>query len=210
MSRATVFVLVIMIAGCSRGPEPTTRLEYDQTSGRLKRIEYDYDKNGKNDTVSHMDGTRIVRIELDHDENGHVERWDFYGADRKVEKVGFASRNDGVMDSQAFYNADGSIARIELSTRRDGRFDRTEFYERGVLTYSADDANGDGKPEKWDYYAPAAVETGVPYRITQTAFDDSGSGRPERRFVYGGGGRIARVEVDPDGDGAFERMPKNR
>jgi hypothetical protein len=42
--------------------------------------------------------------------------------------------------------------------------------------------------------------------VVSSSFDDSGRGRPERRFVFGPGGAIERVEVDPDGDGIFVRQ----
>jgi len=186
-----------MATSCGRkdtGEKP--RAEYDKSTGRLSQIVFDANKNGKNDTVSYMDGTRIIRIELDLDENGKVERWDLYRPDGKLEKVGLASRNDGVMDSQAFYEPAGVLQRIEISTKRDGKFDRTEFYEQQVLVRSQDDTNGDGRSDKWDYYTPRPDHgAGEPaYAISATAFDDSGSGRPERRFVYGPRGTIAKVE----------------
>jgi hypothetical protein len=198
-----------LAAGCSRQPagdKPTA--EYDKVTGRLKRLAYDANRNGRNDAVSIMDGTRIDRIELDLDENGKVDRWDFYRPDQTLEKVGLSRQNDGVMDAQAYYTGDGALVRIEVSTRRDGRFDRTEFYEAGALVRSEDDANGDGRPEKWDTYRPnPGAPSGEPaYAIVSSAFDDTGRGTPQRRFVYGDKGSIARVELDPDGDGTFE-MP---
>jgi len=204
-TRMSFSVLALGVAGaCSRTPAgERPAAEYDPSTGHLRRIVFDANKNGKNDTVSFMDGTRIIRMELDLDENGQVERWDFYRPDGTLEKVGFASRNDGVMDSQAFYEPAGVLRRIEISTRRDARFDRTEFYENNALVRSQDDSNGDGRPEKWDYYTARPDHgPGEPaYAISATAFDDSGSGRPERRFVYGPGGTIAKVEFDRDGTG---------
>jgi hypothetical protein len=204
--RYLLIIVVIATTACSK---PATVAEYDPTTGKLQKLVFDYTKNGRNETTSYMDGTRIVRVELDLDENGHVERWDFYGPDRRVEKVGLASRNDGVMDSRAYYGPDGTLARIEISTRRDDVFDRTEFYERGTLVHSQDDTDRDGRPDKWDRYeARTDAPPGEPaFAITATAFDDSRSGRPERRFVYGPRGTIARVEVDPDGDGAWDTRP---
>ncbi len=205
-----VLAPIAILSACSSKPAgEQPRAEYDETTGRLREIVFDANKNGKNDTVSYMDGTRIVRIELDLDENGKVERWDFYRPDGKLDKVGLASQNDGVMDSQAFYTAGGELQRIEISTKRDSRFDRTEFYEKNVLVRSQDDANGDGRPDKWDEYtARPDHPPGEPaYAITATAFDDSGSGRPERRFVYGPNGSIARVEADPDGTSRWQVRP---
>ena len=198
--------LLIAAAGCSRPSGDRPHAEYDPTSGRLRRLAYDANRNGRNDAVSIMDGTHIHRIELDLDENGKVDRWDFYREDRSLEKVGLSRLNDGVMDSQAFYAADGSLQRIEASTRRDGRFNRVEFYEAGALIRSEDDGNGDGRADKWETYRPnPGAPVGEPtYAIASAAFDDLGRGTPQRRFFYGENGRIARVEVDPDGDGRFE------
>ena len=195
---------VIVSVACSSQAAPPQNATYDPETGRLQTLTADVNKNGTDDTVTYMDGTRILRIELDLDENGKVERWDFYGENGEVDKVGFSRLNDGVMDAQAFYDGAGVLARMDVSTRRDGTFDRIETYERGVLTRSADDTNGDGQADKWDDYAPVTAAGAEPeYAVTSTAFDDSGSGRPERRFVYGAGGRIERVELDPDGDGVF-------
>jgi hypothetical protein len=203
---AVIALAVVLPCGCSSKPAGDRPVaDYNRVTGRLQRLVFDLNKDGKNDSVSYMDGTHIIRVELDLDENGKVERWDFYKPDGQLDKVGFASRNDGVMDSQAFYHTDGTIERIEISTHRDGRFDRTEFYDHNVLVRSQDDINGDGRPDKWDEYAPRPnhAPNEPAYAITATAFDDSHSGRPERRFVYAPDGTIARVEIDADGTGRW-------
>ena len=205
----TLVVLVTALgASCSPSAATPARATYDPATGRLQTLTADANKNGKPDTVSYMDGTRIIRIELDLDENGKVERWDFYKAGGELEKVGLSRLNDGVMDAQAFYEPAGVLARMEISTQADGRFDRVEFYQQGALVRSADDTNADGRADKWDDYRSEAPRgsTEPSYAVIATSFDDSGSGRPERRFVYGPGGSIDRIEVDPDGDGVFERM----
>jgi hypothetical protein len=205
-----VVLATALAAACStpsRAVPPNAT--YDAKTGRLTTLRADANENGAIDTVSYMDGTRILRIELDLDENGRVERWDFYGPDGELEKVGFARSNDGVMDAQAFYAPSGELTRMELSTRHDGTFDRIEMYVAGVLTRSSEDTNGDGRPDKWDEYERLrGAGTQAEYAVTATAFDDSGSGRPERRFVYGKGGVIQRVELDPDGDGRFSTPPQ--
>jgi len=200
----------LLAASCSSSPAKAPLPHYDAETGQLRTLETDANENGRIDTVSYMDGARIVRIELDQDENGHVERWDFYDAAGQLEKVGLSRSNDGVMDAVAFYDPAGVLKRMEISTARDGRFDRAELYEHGRLSSSADDTNRDGRPDKWDSYrvVPASAGQPVDYTITATSFDDSGSGRPERRFVYGNGGAIARVEIDPEGDGLFVSIKK--
>ena len=192
------------VPGCSRGSVNDPTAVYDPDTGALRALAYDVNHSGRNDAVMYMDGTRIQRIELDADGNGKVERWDFYGPDGKLAKVGLSQRNDGVMDAEALYTEGGALVRLRISTGRDGRFDRTEFYENNLLVRSEDDTNGDGRPDKWDTYelqpdAPAGSRTS----ITSTAIDEIGRGKPTRRFVYGARGAIARVEVDPDGDGIF-------
>ena len=198
--------LPLLLAGCTAKPSADQpRADYDPVTRRLSRIVFDFNKNGKNDTVGYMDGTRIRRVELDVDENGRVDRWDYYQPDGALDRVGFATTVPGVMDSQAFYAASGEVQRIETSTRRDGRFDRVEFYERNVLVRSQEDTNHDGRPDKWDEYTPYPNHRpGEPeYRITATAFDDTGSGHAERRFIWAADGTVARVELDPEGSGLW-------
>jgi hypothetical protein len=202
---------VAALAGCSRSAGPTPQAAYDPETGRLRSLTFDANKNGTIESTSYMDGTRIIRIELDLDENGKIDRWDFYKPDRTLEKVGFSRLNDGVMDAQAFYEPEGVLARMEISARRDGRFDRTEFYEAGALVRSEEDANHDGRPDKWEtYHAMPQTSPNEPaYAITSSEFDDTGSGRPERRFVYGSNGGIVQVEFDLDGDGIFQSRHVN-
>ena len=168
-------------------------------------MEFDLNKDGKNDTVSYMDGTRIKRVELDLNQDGRIDRWDFYKPDGSLDHIGWAGPLTGTIDSEAFYSPQGQLDRIDISTRHDGHFDRTEFYRDNVLIRSQDDTNGDGRPDKWDDYAPYPNHRpGEPaYRITATAFDDTGSGRPERRFVWAADGTVARVELDPAATGQW-------
>jgi hypothetical protein len=197
-------VVVASMTACSRPTGPAPAATYDPETGRLTRLSTDTNGNGTFDTVSIMDGARIVRIELDLDENGGIERWDFYTPEGRLEKVGLSRENDGVMDALAFYGPSGELVRMEISSARDGTFDRVEYYEGGELVRSTDDTNRDGRPDKWDVYAVAGGGAdGTRYTVTSTALDESGSGRAERRFVFGAGGAIERVEVDPDGDGIF-------
>jgi hypothetical protein len=193
------------LAACSRPSGDQPRPVYDPGTGRLAQLAYDANKNGKNDAVAYMDGTRLLHIDLDLDENGKVERWDFYGPNQALEKVGLSRLNDGVMDAEAFYDPPGTLRRMLISTARDGRFDRVEFYDHGVLARAEEDGNHDGRPDKWETYRSQAIAGAnePAYAITSSAFDDTGSGRPERRFIYGPRGTIARVEIDPDGDGVF-------
>jgi len=192
----------LLAANCSKAAGRAPAASYDSKTGKLSTLSVDTNRNGKVDTVSHMDGARILRIEVDQNEDGQIDRWDFYGADRKLERVGFSRQNDGLMDAVAFYESEGVLSRMEVSTRRDATFDRIERYANGLLLEVAEDTDGDGRPDKWDTYGPPAAGSEDPV-VVSTLFDDSRRGKPERRFVYGHNGAIARIELDPDGDGVF-------
>jgi hypothetical protein len=183
------------MASCSGGGPARPHAEYDAETGRLRRLAFDFNRNGRNDAVSLMDGVQVDRIELDLDENGAVDRWDVYRGGKSLEYVGLSRLDDGVMDSRAFYGAGGELVRIELSPRRDGRFSRVEFYEAGRLVRGEEDTNGDDRPDKWETYRPnpAAGLSQPPYVLASVAFDDLGLGAPQRRVIYDVGG----VRVEP-------------
>jgi len=188
--------VVLVTSDCSDTRADRARIEpvYDQQTGRLQLLRYDSDGDGKIDTWSYMDGTRVLRIEIDKDEDGKLDRWEYYGPDQKIEKVGSSRANDGKVDTWSYPGPDGSIARVEVSTRHDGEMNRTEYYEKGVLVRAEEDSDGDGKPDKWESYDGG--------RMASVAFDTSHRGTPDRRLVYGSQG-TARVEIDSSGDGHF-------
>ena len=207
---AIASVIAALFSGaCTRasvGDRP--KAAYDTATGRLQRIEFDANRNGRNDAVAIMDGTHLVRIELDLTENGRVDRWDFYTPDRALEKVGLSRFDDGIMDSVAFYTAQHTVSRIEISTHRDGTFNRVEYYVNGALDHSEEDTNGDGRVDHWETYRAAASSSSAPaYEVAAASFDDAGHGTPTRRFIYGSGGAIVRVETDPGGDGHWDVAP---
>lgn len=196
--------LTAVLSGCARGSSAAPKPEYDAATGALRAVAFDFNHSGRNDAVMYLDGTRLVRIELDLDGNGKVERWDFYGPDGHVAKVGLSQRNDGVMDAEAYYTNSGALERLRISTKRDGRYDRTEYYENNHLVRSEDDTNGDGKPDKWDTYQTMPdAPPGTRPPIVSTAIDETGRGTPTRRFVFDAHGAVVRVEVDRDGRGVF-------
>jgi hypothetical protein len=206
--RPAIFVFWGLCAGCSTADlagRATPSAKYDAVSGHLKELAFDTTRNGRNDSVAFMDGTRVQRIEIDEDEDGKVDRWEFYDASRRLVRTGFSRQHNGVLDATAFYGNGGEVERVEVSTRGDGRFNRVEFYRAGVLARVEEDTNGDGRVDKWETYAvdPRAVP-GEPPQIVTASFDDSFRGTPTRRLVYGLDGSVLRVERDPDGHGTFQ------
>ena len=95
-------------------------------TGKLTQLTYDRNGNGVIDTWTDMDGAKPLRSRIDLDENGTIDRWEYYGPDQKLEKVGFSRMKDGKEDAWSFAGPDGSVARIEVSTRRDGKVSRIE------------------------------------------------------------------------------------
>jgi hypothetical protein len=169
--------------------------KYDEQTGKLKQLQYDSDKDGKVDTISYMDGTRVLRVEIDKDEDGKVDRWEYYGPDQKLEKVGISRANDGKEDTWSYAAADGTITHIEIAGKRDGKVSRIEHYEKEQPVSAEEDTDGDGRMDKWETFDAG--------RLTSVAFDTAHRGSPDRRLVYGSDGTV-RVETDPQGDGKWK------
>ena len=110
-----VFALAIALSGCSRGDAATIdrpAAENDSATGRLRRLSFDENQNGRNNAVGVMDGARLERIEVDTDENGTADYWEFFD--------------------------EGVLTRVEEDTNRDGRVDKWETY-RSLANHSAGD-----------------------------------------------------------------------
>jgi hypothetical protein len=195
---AVAFMAIVLIAvGCdSKGEEARKRItpEYDKATGKLKLLRYDSDGDGKIDTLSYMDGARVVRIEIDKNQDGKVDRWEYYDANQKLEKIGTSRAGDGKEDSWSYLNPDGSIARVDVSAKHDGKISRVEHYEKGVLVAAEEDGDGDGRTDKWETYEGD--------HLSAIAFDTTHRGAPDRRLIYGANG-AARLEVDQKGTGQF-------
>jgi hypothetical protein len=130
-------------------PPPGDRVHatYNSQSGRLEKLAVDAAKDGKPDIFSYMNGTKFVRIEIDQDEDGRIDRWEYYGADQTVERVGRSTRRDGRMNRTEFYQQ-GQLVRIETDTDGDGRIDKWETYRDGALATAAFDTAGSGKADR--------------------------------------------------------------
>src|SRR5688572_23057249 len=133
--RVLSLFLLLMIAtavgvACKAPPDPrrtnfkiegkadgrSVMVQYDDKSGRLKRIELDQNKNGRMDTFSYWDATRVNRIEIDADEDGRIERWEHYAEGNRLEKVGTSSKGDGVEDTWSFPDSAGLVLKEEFDT----------------------------------------------------------------------------------------------
>lgn len=161
-------ILAISLAGCESPPDPRrTNFEvktkdvdakYDPKSGRLKRMDIDQNKNGRFDTFSYWDGTKLDRIEIDRDEDGKIDRWEHYGDGNKLVSVGSSSLGDGVEDTWSYADEQGQLTRVETDTDRDGTVDKRETYVAqpgtGARVLSVVDLDIDkaGQPHQRLYY----------------------------------------------------------
>lgn len=167
------------MAACSAPPDPRrTNFEvrgkegvakYDPKTGRLKKLDYDANKNGTMDSFSYWDATRVIRIEMDQDEDGKIDKWEHYDANNKIERVGSSSRDDEVQDTFAYPDANGFLARVETDSDRDGNIDKRETFVP--------------RPGTTDQRVLATVEYN---------FDESG--QPGRRLHYNTDGSFDRAE----------------
>lgn len=211
MRRLLFCLVVLSCAVACADPEKerlkqTTKATYDESTGRLKELTYDANKNGRIDTWTDMDGTRPVRARVDRNEDGRIDRWEYYDAKGQLTKVGFSRQDDGTPDAWAYSGPDGRVMRIEISSARDeAKIDRWERYDPatatansvGALIAADEDTNGDGKPDKWEVYERGVLKTAT--------FDESQDGKPDRRFTYDGG-VLVLIETEPDASGAFTKQ----
>jgi hypothetical protein len=155
---------------------------YNASTGRLERISYDRNKDGKADAWLRMDGTRATGAELDENYDGAVDRWEFF-SDAAVPVT-----PGGVMPQ-------GALARAEQSTRFDGKVTRWETYTDGRLARVEEDTTGDGQVDKWETWTGGS--------LVEVALDTKNTGKPDRRIVYPQDGSAPRMLVDEKGDGTF-------
>jgi hypothetical protein len=183
-------------SACVKNDAFTLEVEpvYDTTTGKLRLLQYDSNRDGKIDTWSYVNGSQVVRIEVDRDGDGRVDQWQYYEGGQRVQKVGFSMRGDGKEDAWLYLGPDGTIARVESSPRRDGTVSRIEHYENGALTRAEEDTDGDGRVDRWETYQES--------RLLVVAFDTTHRGTPDRRIVYDADAN-GRVEVDLEGTGHF-------
>ena len=174
-----VAALLTICVACETPPDPRrTNFEirgkegvakYDPKTGRLKRVDADTNKNGRIETFSYWDATRILRIEIDRDEDGKIDRWEHYD-ENKMTRVGSSSKDDEVEDTWTYPDASGFLAKVETDSDRDGIVDKREIYVQ--------------KPSAPDGRVLSTVELGL-----------DPAGNPARRLYYRPDGSFDRSET---------------
>src|SRR5262249_7779881 len=135
--------------------------EYDDT-GRLTRLTFDRNGDGKIDTWGYMDGSRIVRVEVDEDGDGKVDRWEYHkdaassGSNSASTATGGSSGSSGSPNPNGG-GGDPTLERIDRATKHDGKISRREYFENGALTRVEEDTDGDGQIDKWETYSSGTL-----------------------------------------------------
>lgn len=190
----SVFFAGVVISGCTGDGKMTP--VYDPMTRDLIRLDYDVNGDGRIDVRTFMEHGTPVRLEGDQDGDGRLDRWEYYGPDGQLVKLGTSSHRDGIEDTWLYQS--GTSRRIEISAARDGVVDRTEFYEGVQLVRVETDANHDGKVDHWEDYDQGNL------RMLRMD-DEQHPGRPVRRLTYRDEGEPL-LEVDLDGDGVFQSV----
>lgn len=182
------------LAAANAQPKGTAQLtpEYD-ASGKLQKLEYDRNNDGKVDAWGFMDGARVVRVEVDENGDGRVDRWEYHRTDASGSGAATSAASPAAAAAPA--GVDRTVERIERATKLDGTVSRKEFFENGLLTKIEEDTDGDGRIDKWETYRNGS--------LALLALDTQGRGTPDRRLVYGLDGAFDHMETDATGSGHF-------
>ncbi len=101
------------------------------------------------------------------------------------------------------YNREtGRLTSVDVDRDKDGRVDARAFMDGTRIQRIEIDEDGDGKPERWEYYAPAAPGTA---NVIVRAEEASATTGKIARWEYYDAGRIARVDEDVDEDGRVDK-----
>jgi hypothetical protein len=160
---------------------------YYDSAGRLQRIDYDQDGDGRPDHIAHHDGARTPRlIEVDEDRDAHVDRWEEYGSDGVLARVGSTSRPGGGPDLWTVPGPGGVPARREYDEDGDGRPERVEILTDGAVSRVELDLDRDGRVDRWQTWTAGVL-------VAEEA-DTDADGRPDLRVRRGPGGAVEGAE----------------
>ncbi|MGQ0737283.1 MAG: hypothetical protein ACT4QD_27000 [Acidobacteriota bacterium] len=183
----TALLGTALMAGCHSTPAsdqaPAVTPVYNTEDGRLQQLLADQDGDGRVDTRAVMDGRRLERIDLDRDGDGKADRWEYYTPPAVSSPPGSLPE----------------IQRVEEANAPGATVTRREFYQRGQLRLVEDDADADGRVDRWEHYDGD--------RLVRIEMDLTGRGFPDQRFIYAPDGAVLRVEANPEGDGNWRLTP---
>jgi hypothetical protein len=157
--------------------------------GRIQRLEYDSNGDGKPDQIALHDGRKVPHeVDVDSDFDGKTDRWEEYDPEGRVIRVGISRRNDGRPDEWTSFGPDGQPQRRDHDDDGDGRPERSEFFAAGGRLERAElDTDRNGRPDRWQTWHEG--------RLVSEDLDTDGDGKPDRRLRYGADGRVLGLEV---------------
>jgi len=158
---------------------------YD-TRGRLERIEYDSNADGRPDQIARHDGSKLPRtIEIDEDFDGRVDRFESYDGEGRLLKVGM-SRRQGAADVWSVLGPGGEAVKREYDDDGDGRVERAEILQAGRVARIEVDGDRDGRIDRWQDWSSG--------RLASEELDTDRDGRADRRLLYLPDGTLQGVE----------------
>lgn len=155
--------------------------------GRLQRIEYDSNGDGRPDHIARHDGRHHpYQLDVDSDFDGRTDRWERYDDEGRLLKVGTASKPGGAPDLWTSAPAPGEPERREHDADGDGIMERVEIVREGRVVEVQVDGDRDGRMDRWQRW-----EQG---RLVSEDLDTDGDGKADRRVRYDPRGKVLALE----------------
>jgi hypothetical protein len=111
----------------------------------------DFNRDGKSDGWSYMEGDRIEKQEIDLNFDGKVDAVYIYDEGGKVVEEVLDTNYDGKMDNWRSYK-NGKVVLDKVDSDFDGRADLWVYVEKGGIYRIERDLDGDGNPDKASVY----------------------------------------------------------
>jgi hypothetical protein len=188
-----VLVLSSFTVACGQAVVERAAGVYAHDIRALVRLDYDYDGDGRIDVRTYMRDGRPVRLEGDGNGDGVIDRWEYYGRNGDLLRIGGSTQRDGREDT--WVHTRGDERYVDIASSGDGVIDRREVYRGDALVRAESDTNHDGRADRWEEFRDGA--------LVRLLVDEQRSGRATRRITYEGQDS-ARIETDLDGDGNWE------
>jgi hypothetical protein len=185
--RAKLSAVLMLVTCVSSSCEREQVSPVYDSRGTIRRLDYDTDHVLQIDMRVYVVDGRTVRIEADGNRDGVIDRWEYYGPDGELDRIGTASQSDGIEDTWVAQT--GSDMRVDVATRRDGVADRHEFHSNGLLVRAEQDSNRDGRIDEWQHFTNG--------QLRELLLDTSmASGRPNQRLIYRADGSLEHVDSE--------------
>jgi hypothetical protein len=156
--------------------------------GRLQRIEYDKNGDGRADHIARHDGRRRPhQMDVDDDFDGRTDRWERYDDEGRLLKVGTAREPGRAPDLWTAAATAGEPERREHDTDGDGVIERTEVLRDGRVTEVQVDGDRDGRMDRWQRWAEG--------RLVSEDLDTDRDGKADRTVRYDPRGKV--LAFDP-------------